>query len=74
MSRAEVTAFTAHLRTLRTSPPTMGKQLRDDEEITDEDRKEAGATKAKKAPAKADPNKILAELIARAENAKKNAT
>lgn len=36
MTRDELTKFVNHLRTLRTSPPTFAKQLREDEEIADE--------------------------------------
>lgn len=35
MSKEELNMFTQQLRQLRTSPPTMAKSLRDDEEVQD---------------------------------------
>lgn len=71
MNREELTKFVNHLRTLRTSPPTFTKQLRDDEEVEDvaSDAKPKKTAKAKKV---IDPNAFLAELQARAANAKSN--
>jgi hypothetical protein len=49
MSREEVMAYTQHTRLLRTSPPTMAKQLAADPEIeVDED-----------APKRKTPKKVL---------------
>jgi hypothetical protein len=67
MSREELTKFINHIRTLRTSPPTFTKQLRDDEEIAEETA-EASEKKVKKtkAPKTVDANAFLASLTARA--------
>ena len=65
MSREELTKFVNHIRTLRTSPPTFAKQLREDEEIQDElpEKKE----KKPKVTKVVDANDFLAKLTAKAQ-------
>lgn len=71
MSREEVVAFSQHLRTLRSSPPTFTKQLRDDEEIA-EDSSESEQQKSKSKKPKADPSKLLTDLLERAKISQQN--
>jgi hypothetical protein len=73
MSRDELVTFINHSRTMRTSPPTFTKQLRQDEEIAED----VAASDAKPKTAKrkvVDPNAILKELLERAAIKKDNQT
>ena len=72
MSREELTKFINHVRTLRTSPPTFNKQLRDDEEVAEANATaEAASPKKPRVPRKVDANAFLASLQAAAAQQKK---
>jgi hypothetical protein len=69
MSREELTKFVSHLRTLRTSPPTFTKQLREDEEIADAvAASDSAKPKKSKTPKVLNADKFLADLEARANS------
>jgi hypothetical protein len=78
MTREEATAFSNHVRTMRTSPPTFTKQLRDDAEVEAEVEANGGEPKKAKTPKSTtkkpiDASAFLASLKARATAAQPQA-